>query len=531
MRVAELLERPDLGLSVVWATPDLLELGVEGAYIVDLPSPGHFLSASNLVLTSALWAQGPESAEVFISELADKKAPAVVVGRIVIGEIPAYVEEACRRWGVALLTVSKTVSFKSIAQFIESSVATGEWPEISRSIGFDRKLLDTLASGPGAQGALHLFHEEFAVGCWVLDSGGALTAVVGADPGTPWRAAVWNRMLGAGRSVTVVPDEEGHPSSVWPIIGDGDHPVGYLVCSGDHREWPADLERVIRTLIAVVRVELELANYRRASELEQVGELVSMLIDDTVSPGEASARLRLLGIDPSRPLIVVAATIDDRDYPPLAVLGAVTALIGDDAHLLLGSQRDAEATVLISGENATPELLGELAASHTEAQSLMLGSRRLRLGVSEQITSITQLALAVTTARARMLSVTATGPITWGTGSTPPSHQALLSMLPERVRVSFAASLLAPLVDYDERHGSDFVLTLRVFLDSGGAWQQAAGRLHVHVNTLRYRIGRIEALTDRDLSSMKDRVDLYLALSIQHPDTGGAGAVSTPDRN
>ena len=186
MRVAELLERPDLGLSVVWATPDLLELGVEGAYIVDLPSPGHFLSASNLVLTSALWAQGPESAEVFISELADKKAPAVVVGRIVIGEIPAYVEEACRRWGVALLTVSKTVSFKSIAQFIESSVATGEWPEISRSIGFDRKLLDTLASGPGAQGALHLFHEEFAVGCWVLDSGGALTAVVGADPGTPW---------------------------------------------------------------------------------------------------------------------------------------------------------------------------------------------------------------------------------------------------------------------------------------------------------------------------------------------------------
>ncbi|GAA3873168.1 helix-turn-helix domain-containing protein [Leifsonia kafniensis] len=514
VRVADLLERPDLGLSVVWATPELLELSVEGAYILDLPSPGHFLAANNLVLTSALWAQGPESAEVFISELAGKKAPAVVVGRIVIGEIPDYVEDACRRWGVALLTVSKTVSFKSIAQFIESSVATGEWPEISRSIGFDRKLLDTLASGPGAQGALRLFHQEFAVGCWVLESGGALTAVVGAEPSIDWRAAVWNRMLGAGRSAAVVPDEEGRPSSVWPIIGDGDHPVGFLVCSGDHREWPADLERVIRTLIAVVRVELELANYRRSTELEQVGELVTMLIDDTVSPGEASARLRLLGVDPSRPLIVVAATIDDRDYPPLAVLGAVTALVGGDPHTLLGTQRDAEATVVISGDDATPERLIELADRHTEAQSMMLGSRRLRLGVSEQITSIDQLAHAVTTARARMLSVTGTGPITWGTGSTPPSHEALLSMLPERVRGSFAQSLLAPLTEYDERHGSDFVLTLRVFLDSGGAWQQAAGLLHVHVNTLRYRIGRIEALTDRDLSSMKDRVDLYLALSL-----------------
>lgn len=527
MKVADLLERPDLGLAVVWATPELLERAVEGAYIMDLPSPGHFLSANNLVLTSALWAQGPESAEVFVSELAGKNAPAVVVGRIVIGEIPDYVEEACRRWGVALLTVSKTVSFKTIAQFVESSVATGEWPEISRTVGFDRKLLDTLASGPGAQGALRLFYQEFAVGCWVLESGGALTAVVGAEPSIEWRAAVWNRMLGASRSVAVVPDEEGRPSSVWPIIGDGDHPVGYLVCSGDHREWPTDLERVIRTLIAVVRVELELANYRRSTELEQLGELVTMLIDDTVTPGEASARLRLLGIDPSRPMIVVAATCDDRSYPPRAVLGAVTALVGADSHTLLGSQRDAEAVVIISGEHATPERLIELAESQRGAQSMMLGSRRLRLGVSEQVMSIDQLALAVTTARARMLSVTATGPITWGTGSTPPSHEALLSMLSERVRDSFAQSLLAPIADYDERHGSDFVLTLRVFLDSGGAWQQAAGLLHVHVNTLRYRIGRIEALTDRDLSTMRDRVDLYLALSIQHSEGGPPGVAST----
>lgn len=524
MNVSDLLERAELGLSLIWATPDLLALSIDGAYIVDLPSPGNFLTAGDLVLTGALWAQGPESAELFISELAGKKVPAVVVGRIVIGEVPDYVESACRRWGVALLTVSKTVSFKSIAQFIESSVATGHWPEFSRGIGFDRKLLDTLASGPGAQGALDLFYQDFAVGCWVLEAGGAITAVVGADPSVEWRAAVWNRMLGSGRGVAVVPDEEGRPSSVWPIIADGDHPAGYLVCSGDHREWPADLERVIRTLIAVVRVELELANYRRSIELEQVGELVSMLIDDAVSPGEASARLRLLGIDPSNPLIVVAAAIDDRVSSPRAVLGAVTALVADDTHILLGAERESGAIALVSGRDVTPEGLIQLAGTRTDEQSVMLGSRRMRLGVSEQVTSIDQLALAVSTARGRMLSITGTGTITWGTGSTPPSHDALLALLSDRARRSFAESLLAPLLDYDTSHGSDFVLTLRVFLDSGGAWQQAAGLLHVHVNTLRYRIGRIEALTDRDLSTMRDRVDLYLALSIL-----SAEAVVTPE--
>ena len=32
------------------------------------------------------------------------------------------------------------------------------------------------------------------------------------------------------------------------------------------------------------------------------------------------------------------------------------------------------------------------------------------------------------------------------------------------------------------------------------------------VNTVRYRIGRIEALTGRDLSALADRVDFFLAL-------------------
>jgi DNA-binding PucR family transcriptional regulator len=36
--------------------------------------------------------------------------------------------------------------------------------------------------------------------------------------------------------------------------------------------------------------------------------------------------------------------------------------------------------------------------------------------------------------------------------------------------------------------------------------------MYVHVNTIRYRIGRIEALTGRDLSALPDRVDFFLAL-------------------
>jgi DNA-binding PucR family transcriptional regulator len=68
-------------------------------------------------------------------------------------------------------------------------------------------------------------------------------------------------------------------------------------------------------------------------------------------------------------------------------------------------------------------------------------------------------------------------------------------------------------LDYDVAHRSELVRTLEVFLHHSGSWSQAAAELHLHVNTLRYRIGRVAELTGRDLSSFPDRVDLYLALS------------------
>ncbi|MGH2603374.1 MAG: PucR family transcriptional regulator, partial [Dehalococcoidia bacterium] len=62
---------------------------------------------------------------------------------------------------------------------------------------------------------------------------------------------------------------------------------------------------------------------------------------------------------------------------------------------------------------------------------------------------------------------------------------------------------------------SDLVQTLTVFLESSGSWNRCAAKLHLHVNTLRYRISRIEQLTGRDLTSFADRVDLYLALKLR----------------
>ena len=517
MRVLDLLDRAELGLSTVWAEPAMLERDVKGSYIVDLPNPGKFLSEGDLVLTAAIWATGAESADTYVSALAAKRVAVLVVGTIIVGEIPEYIIAACRTRGIVLLTVSQDVSFKAVTQYIESTVASAESAGTSRGGNVTRALLDGIGSGSGAQGALRLFYDEFATECWVLESGGAVSAVVGSAPSVDGVATLWNRMLGQPDGATVVVDDRGRPASVWPVVTETVRSLGYHVCAGDYRTWPTDLERVVRTLHLVVRVELELAANRREAEQAQVVEFVQHLISDTLSPGEASARLRLMGVDPLLPMTVIAAQVDDVDYPTRAVLDAVTTLLSARGRVVIGCDLGDEAVVLLSGVDETPEELIALAESAADRERALLGDRHLRIGVSERTLSLSQLSSAVGSARARMRSAVGDGTIVWSTRSTPRSYEALLDMLPDRVRVAFGRSLLAPLVDYDVRHGSDLVQTLRVFLDASGAWQQAATELHVHVNTLRYRIGRIEDLTQRDLSTMRDRVDFFLALATQPP--------------
>jgi DNA-binding PucR family transcriptional regulator len=109
------------------------------------------------------------------------------------------------------------------------------------------------------------------------------------------------------------------------------------------------------------------------------------------------------------------------------------------------------------------------------------------------------------------------------------SVELLLAAVPGEARRAFRAGLLSPVLDYDREHGTELVRTLRVFLDCSGSWTKAADAMFVHVNSLRYRIRRVEELTGRDLSSLADQAALLLALRLgdsaedQRPDPGGRG--------
>lgn len=94
------------------------------------------------------------------------------------------------------------------------------------------------------------------------------------------------------------------------------------------------------------------------------------------------------------------------------------------------------------------------------------------------------------------------------------SNQVFLLELREVVaaRPELRQSKLAVLREHDALHGSMLVPTLRSYLDCFGDVAEAAARLRVHPNTLRYRLHRLEQLTGIDLADPNERLVVSLEL-------------------
>jgi sugar diacid utilization regulator len=73
---------------------------------------------------------------------------------------------------------------------------------------------------------------------------------------------------------------------------------------------------------------------------------------------------------------------------------------------------------------------------------------------------------------------------------------------------------LRPLVEYDLARHTNLVGTLRAFVDAGFNITKSAAALHVHPNTVAYRLRRIKQLTGREVHDLNDL--LVLVLSLKH---------------
>src|SRR5581483_7858162 len=79
----------------------------------------------------------------------------------------------------------------------------------------------------------------------------------------------------------------------------------------------------------------------------------------------------------------------------------------------------------------------------------------------------------------------------------------------------FYDEFLGALDGYDERHGTELIRTLEGFFAHHGNHVRAAEALHLHRNTLLYRLARIQAISGLDLDDAEVRLAAQVALRLR----------------
>jgi hypothetical protein len=132
-----------------------------------------------------------------------------------------------------------------------------------------------------------------------------------------------------------------------------------------------------------------------------------------------------------------------------------------------------------------------------------------RVGVSETYTNLDQTAPALRQAR---LACAAATPHTTDLVRFDQQPVAVLVVSAPDASESVARRILGPVLDLPDDDRAVIIETVRVWLASSGSTSTAATRLHLHRNTVRYRLRRLERLTGRTLADPLDIAELHVAL-------------------
>ncbi|MFD0716997.1 PucR family transcriptional regulator [Paenibacillus sp. GCM10027626] len=85
-------------------------------------------------------------------------------------------------------------------------------------------------------------------------------------------------------------------------------------------------------------------------------------------------------------------------------------------------------------------------------------------------------------------------------------------IMEQKRRKGLASPLLAQLREHDREHKSDLIKTIAVYLSCDCNPKQTASLLHVHINTLHYRLNRVAELTGHHLRETGYLLSLYVDL-------------------
>jgi purine catabolism regulator len=273
------------------------------------------------------------------------------------------------------------------------------------------------------------------------------------------------------------------------------------------------------------RVFAQLLNERyELLQRNMAGDVLAEALTGRLYPDELQARLRPFGIGESAAVLAFAlrdagtaastleAILERLGAHSLVALrnGLLCAVVDCNGHVGLKPQ-DVQHDSVVVHESALPAEPIELARRVRSELQARFGE--VRAAASRPAPTHT-LRRSFHEARCALEAVRLSN------GSAPEvasykdlgAFQLLLSLQDDDALASYCQSVLGPVESDEGEYGDELLRSLDVFIEQNGHWEKAAQALYCHRHTLRYRIKRVEALTGRDFSRARDRIEFWLAL-------------------
>ncbi|WOF23674.1 PucR family transcriptional regulator [Microbacterium betulae] len=485
-----LLSRADLRLRLAPGARDTSALTrpIRWVHSSDLADPTPFIAEEMVLLTTGTQFSGddPVPYDAYVQRLADRGVVALGFGtEVVRAGIPAPLADACGARALPLFEVPYRTPFIAVARAVAEALAAGAYARRTWALSAQRAVALAALRQDGMGSALTELSRQ--LGAWVglYDSAGAIVRAASrlgadADEQVGREAAT---MLARGASAAGVV-RVGERAFTLQTLGPGGSLRGVLAVGAEALDEEA--RSVVTAVVAMTGFALEQnESLVRTRGTLRAGVVRALLTGDTALAGEiADAAWGGLPSDP----VVVAAT----DGAPAAL----------SAFLELHAEREQER--FFFGEEPTGGLAMAMPADAADALGHLVERFGVRIGVSEPapLGSFGAALEEARIARGRGEAVTRFADV---------ASAGVLSTLSDDA-ASVARSVLAPVVRYDEAHGTAVLDSIRAWLLHDTRYDDAARALGVHRHTVRTRIRLAERLLERDLRSFAARAEIWVAL-------------------
>jgi purine catabolism regulator len=311
--------------------------------------------------------------------------------------------------------------------------------------------------------------------------------------------------------------------------------VGYLSIIGKETDFDY-LERLILGQVTPI-LALEFARERERSEVESrysAEALMDVLQGNYQQADEILTRARLLGYDLLVPQIVAIFEIaqNEPDYPTSSFQAQWSKRIRDELQRIWPAcwvsfeARRVLALLPINVSNGIDEneiektMFTRIDRVQARLQQGKMGNGHLPIfttGIGRVAKDVQQISKSYREAQ-QALEI---GRRLFGEGNIHyfarlGIYRLLFHLYGHEELSDFYQETLGPLSEADTRGNSVLIETLECFFHCNGNLSETARAMHLHRNSLLYRLGRIEELLGRSLEDPELRLSLQIALKIRH---------------